>query len=884
MRSHDGPGHPVKRVFGRSKREAGDSSAAVPQRASASTHPESIDGLLYQGVASFRRRIIAAATVAVLVLACISIAIAWRQYEDARTRAMNELEARVVGVSAVVDSTFAGQIAALTAISKAPSVVHGQTPLMTSYFARVNPRRAPQFSGGLGWIDRRGLVRASSNRGGVTNLSKRLYFRRVVATGKPYVSAGLIGKRLKQPIVVVAVPTRDARGRLSGVLAGSILLKTVKESKQALDLGYGDLQIVDREGHLLLAELRPVANKSLLAEIERAGSGTGVLSHTPGVDGQGDDVIAFATSNVPDWVSLIDRPRSTVFAAAQRALILELASMGAGVLLILGLLVFVVRRARRDSEIQNERARSWSGLTRALGSAATPPEVADALLVSLAAAFPEAAAVVAFEHSDGVQIKAESALRQARRLIQSAATLEKIAPLGDDGPNSRLIEREPELKDAHIFSGRRLNAIHSLPIPGADGQVAGTIALLTAAERLGSSEWDLLASFADQAAHALERARLFAHEHDLAVRLQRSLLPDRLPSTDAVELAGHYLAGGDAVEVGGDWYDAVRRSDGIIQLCVGDVSGKGIGAATVMGRQRNVFQVYAHDHVSPAEITRRMLRHVSGEEMITLTCVSLDPYTGELTYSCAGHPPPLLVDRRSGAVTRLDRASAPPIGVAEPADIVEAQVLPSEHAVLAMYTDGLIERRGQNIDEGIDLLGRVIATGIDTSPERIVRNVSEAIGAPDDDVALLLATVISVQAPFEAEVPAEPATLPELRRRLRAWLARQNCDVGASADVVLAISEACNNAIEHAYHEREGSITLRLERHGQRLEAVVADQGTWRDAAPADERGRGIPLMKHLMNSAEIESDANGTHVTLVLQLRTEHRAGLTSVPARPAT
>ena len=81
-------------------------------------------------------------------------------------------------------------------------------------------------------------------------------------------------------------------------------------------------------------------------------------------------------------------------------------------------------------------------------------------------------------------------------------------------------------------------------------------------------------------------------------------------------------------------------------------------------------------------------------------------------------------------MTRLDRASAPPIGVAEPGDIVEARLLPVRGSVLAMYTDGLIERRGQNIDEGIDLLGRVIATGVDTSSDRIVRNVSEVIGAP----------------------------------------------------------------------------------------------------------------------------------------------------------
>ena len=293
-----------------------------------------IDRLLSQGAASFRRRIIAGATVAVLLLAGISIILAWRQYEDGRTRATKDLEARVVAVSAIVDASFAGQIATLTAIAQAPSVVSQDSIRMNVYFARVNPKRAPLFSGGLGWIDRKGYVLASSTRGTAGNLSKRLYFRHVLETGKPYVSAGLIGKRLKQPIVVVAVPTRDQRGRIMGVLAGSILLQTVAESKQALDLGYGDLQIIDRNGHLLLAGLDPVQNRSLLTRIKATGTGEGVLANSSGVDSRGNEVVAFATSKVPGWVTLIDRPRSEVFAAAYRALVLELASMAAGVLLI----------------------------------------------------------------------------------------------------------------------------------------------------------------------------------------------------------------------------------------------------------------------------------------------------------------------------------------------------------------------------------------------------------------------------------------------------------------------------------------------------------------------------------------------------------------------
>ena len=869
-------------VFRRSRPGSGTST---PSEARGWRSSDSIDGLLYQGVASFRRRLIAGTTLAVVLLAGISTALAWRQYDDARTRAMGDLEARVVAVSGIVDTSFAGQIASLTAIAKAPSVVNEDSPKINAYFARLNPPRGGLFSGGLGWIVRSGRVRASSTPGATgAKLPQRLYFKRVLATGKPYVSAGLIGRRLKQPIVVIAVPTRDHRGRISGVLAGSILLKTVGESRQALELGYADLQIIDRNGRLLLETLRPVANQALLARIDRSEAGTGVVPRSRGLDDHGSDVVAFATSKVPGWVTVIDRPRSTVFAAALHALVLELASMGAGVLLILATLTWVTRRSRRASETQNRRARSWSGLTRALATAASPPDVASALLSSLSAGFTDAAVVVAFEHTEGQQVEAETALRQARRLVNSTTTLEKIAPLGKDGANTRLIEHESALRDAYVLSGRRLDTIHSLPILDPDGQAVGTIALVSAQHRLEPSEWDLLGSFADQSANALERVRLFAHEHDLAVRLQRSLLPDRLPSSEGIALAGHYQAGGDAVEVGGDWYDALRRPDGIIQLCVGDVSGKGIGAATVMGRQRNVFHVYAHDFASPAEIIRRMLRHVSGEEMITITCVSLDPYTGELTYACAGHPPPLLVDRKSGRVQRLDRASAPPIGVAEPGDIVEVMVPIADQAILAMYTDGLIERRGQNIDEGIDLLGRVVAADPGHDPDRIVRKVSAAIGAPDDDVALLLIETDGDRTEFQVELPAEPSSLPGMRRRLRAWLERHGCNPGPAADVVLAVSEACNNAIEHAYADRDGTFRVSVERTHATITAVVEDQGSWRETEPSGERGRGIVLMRHLMQAVEITGETSGTRVTLVRELVESGRAPEPSVPASTVT
>jgi anti-sigma regulatory factor (Ser/Thr protein kinase) len=809
-----------------------------------------LEALLHERTTSFRRRLIAGGGLALIVLVAISVGLAWRQYDDAKSRAMTDLEARVVGVSAIIDTSFAGQIGMLNAIAEAPSVVGQQRSRMNAYFARIDPKKKSSFSGGLGWLDRKGKVGASSTPGSSgANLSKRLYFQRVVATNKPYVSAGLIGRRLKQPIVVVAVPTHDEQGRVSGVLAGSIVLKIVAESRQAQELGYGNLEIVDRNGQQLLAELRRVENTGLLQTISREKSG--VLEDVTGLDDGKHHVVAYAMSSVPGWLTVIDRPRSSVFAAALRALVLELVSVAVAALGVLLVLLFVIRSSRRQREIEDQRAGAWSGLTRALGSAGGPSEIADALRSSLTGAFPDAMVLVDLD--DDQTRRVGGSVRHRKPLeLPAPDDLVRLARDSTGGTS----QRAPG-------AGRTGPRLHSTPVHDTHGSTIGVIGLLTGRRRLAGSEWALLESFADQAAHALERARLFAHEHQLAARLQESLLPGTLPSANGVDLDGHYQAGGDGVEVGGDWYDAVRRPDGIVQLCIGDVSGRGIEAAVMMGRQRTTFHAYASDLVSPREIVQRMLRRIDGDDMVTLACISLDPYTSELTYSCAGHPPPLLADAATGDVIRLDQASAPPLGFAEAVDIVEARACVPDHAVLALYTDGLIERRGEDLNRGIDLLSRSLVSDAAVSPDRIVADVSEAIGAPDDDVALLLLSFDSARVSFDVVAAAEPSVLPQIRRRLRAWLAHRGVDASEAADLVLAASEACNNAIEHAYPDREGTIRLLVEEEDDVLRVVVEDRGTWRDGPARENRGRGIPLMKQLMHFAQHETGRTGTRVTL---------------------
>ena len=806
--------------------------------------------------------------IAVLLLAGIAIAVAWRQYDDGKRRAIRDIRARVVTVGAAIDTSFSGQLATLGAMAKVPAVVRVDVAAMNSYFASLDPRRIGLFDGGIAWIDRSGYVRATDRREGRTSrrVSDRTYFQRTVTTRSPYVSAGLIGRVSKQPVIVVAVPTFDHGGAVSGVLTGTILLRPLAENSQAFELGFAGEQVIDREGQLLLDRLAPVRNTQLLERMRRSRSG--VLDSTTGLDGRGDEVVAFATSRVPGWVTVIDRPRSSVFADARRALMFELAFVFAGLLLVLAILFFVARRARRDSAIQRERARSWIGLTRSLTAATTPPEVADSLLSSLAAAFPKAVAIVAVERAEQMRIRTDSRMTRARRVVESGTGLDAIARLGREGPTTVALDRAPELRGLYTESGRRLKALHTLPITGKEGGAAGTISLVSAAPRLDPAEWALLLSFADQAANALQRALLFAHEHELALRLQRSLLPERLPTRDGLDLEGYYRAGEEAVEVGGDWYDAVRRPDGIVHLCVGDVSGKGVGAAVVMSRQRHTFEVYGHELQSPGQIVRHMLKHSEGDSMITLAIVTLDPYTGRMSYACVGHPPPLLLDPSSGRVTRLEDASAPPMGVAGPADVVEATLPLPDLAVVVLYTDGLIERRGQDIDRAIDVLGALIAEEPGASPAVLLTKVGAAIGPTDDDVALLVASVDVEQLAFEMQISADPKMLGGMRRRLEAWLMHRGVDEADVVDVILCVSEACNNAIEHAYRGNgDGPVDVTVNREADALRIVVEDHGLWLDQESSEERGRGLMLIRNLMHSTAIETGLHGTRVTFTRRL-----------------
>jgi serine phosphatase RsbU (regulator of sigma subunit)/anti-sigma regulatory factor (Ser/Thr protein kinase) len=840
----------------------------------------SFESVFARAASTLPRRLLIGAISAVIVLVCLATALAWREYQDAKRRALNEVHARAVLAGTVFDTYFAGELGTLTSVAASPTVMAGDTKAMRSYFVRVQPVHGTLFTGGLGWIDIHGISRVSSNplpAGPLINVSDRSYFQTVVSTGRPFISEGLRTKRGKQRVIVMAVPTRDARGQVNGVLAGALRLQQSTTDQRAIGLGYGGVVVIDRRGQQITTPsfARP-ENMPLLQLLQRGGEG--VLPDTRGLGGESGHVVAYATSKAPGWTTVIDRPRSFVFAPARRGLILELILIGAAGVIVCGLIGWATQRSRRDAEVEQAQVRGWAELAQSLGTASVATEVSDALSSALATAFPEATVVVALlaDGATGLTVSAvidgDPPSGAGRKDVALLEVLEHARESG--GPialenASDLRARFPHLRDA--LAGR-VRSVYAVPLASPGGRPVGALALLFGDERaLDEAEEAIVAAQAEQAAQTLARTRHYEREHEVATMLQESLLPQKLPATSGLDLAGRYQAGAAGLDIGGDWYDVVRRPDGILHMTVGDVAGRGIPAATLMGQLRSAFRAYAYEHISPGEIVRRLGRHVPDDGMATAICLSVDPYTRELRYAVAGHPPPLLLDEDSGEVTRLELAGAPPLGWDTSSTIREARLALPPRATLLAYTDGLVERRGTSIDDGISLLAatlaRVSSTGAERAAEAVLQETVGRLGA-DDDIALLLVQLTDVPARMEIEIPAHPAAMAGLRRRLQEWLRLRGLSEEHRADAVLAVSEACNNAIEHAYRRSEGTITLLLHHGGTMLHITVEDHGSWRPPQPDPTRGLGILIMNGTMSKTDVAFGDGGTRVALELRLQ----------------
>ncbi|WP_260610353.1 SpoIIE family protein phosphatase [Streptomyces sp. WAC06614] len=257
-------------------------------------------------------------------------------------------------------------------------------------------------------------------------------------------------------------------------------------------------------------------------------------------------------------------------------------------------------------------------------------------------------------------------------------------------------------------------------------------------------ERTVLTALAGLIAQALERAQRYDSEAALARGLQAALLPNRLPVLAHVDTVGRYLPGTQGMEVGGDWYDVIETGDGLLALVIGDVQGHGVAAAATMGQLRSAVRAFALSGNPPEDVlggTNRLLIDLDPGQFASCCYVLLDPATGTAHAVRAGHPQPLL-RAPDGATSVLDLPGGVVLGVDGEATYPVAELVLAPGSVLALYTDGLVEQPGVDIDLGVEQLRALLAeAGPGPLTETADRLISEAGRAADrpDDIALLLA-------------------------------------------------------------------------------------------------------------------------------------------------
>ncbi|WP_030685769.1 ATP-binding SpoIIE family protein phosphatase [Streptomyces sp. NRRL B-1347] len=367
---------------------------------------------------------------------------------------------------------------------------------------------------------------------------------------------------------------------------------------------------------------------------------------------------------------------------------------------------------------------------------------------------------------------------------------------------------------------------------------------------------------ADVTDHADAAERLRASERsqrETAVTLQRSLLPQELEQPDDLRIAATYQPGGTEAAVGGDWYDVITLGGGRTALVIGDVMGRGVRAAAVMGQLRTAVRAYARLDLPPHEVLQLLdglAAEIDASQIATCAYAVHDPNEGSLTYASAGHLP-ILVRDENGTIHRADEPTGPPLGTGGWLHASGSVPLgPGSTAVL--YTDGLVERRSEDIDEGVASLERALG-GATGTPQVVCDRLIRALGVTadhDDDVAVLV-----LQQPARTGADAElfrNAALEllggvEAAPRARAFATGvlaswrfppELLDLG-----VLAASELVANSLQHG----TPPMRLRLRRTDRRLIIEVTDGDDHlprrRRAEPADEAGRGIAIVATIASS-----------------------------------
>ncbi|MEP7089946.1 MAG: SpoIIE family protein phosphatase [Nocardioidaceae bacterium] len=373
-------------------------------------------------------------------------------------------------------------------------------------------------------------------------------------------------------------------------------------------------------------------------------------------------------------------------------------------------------------------------------------------------------------------------------------------------------------------------------------------------------------------AAAAANAEAAAREHSIADELQRSLLPQSGYVLEHLEVATYYRAGVEGTQVGGDWHDVIELAGGRTALVVGDVMGRGVRAAAVMGQLRSAVRAYARLDLPPADLLESLddlVRDLGEDQIVTCIYAVFDPADQVLRFANAGHLPPI-VTTPGGSCLIIGGEENPPLGIGA-VTLHQHEVALSSNTRVVLYTDGLVERRGQDLELGIKTLAQHVAdlTGpVDGVPEELVAAMLP--DGPDDDVAILVARVDppSEDESLSRRLGTDGSAVSEARRLVRAYLRERDLPESLVLDAALATSELVTNALLHG----RGPVDLRMRLEGAEVLIEVRDRATYqpRKLRPQDddEHGRGLQIVAALATRWGTRPTEQGKAVWCVLSTR----------------
>jgi PAS domain S-box-containing protein len=514
-------------------------------------------------------------------------------------------------------------------------------------------------------------------------------------------------------------------------------------------------------------------------------------------------------------------------------------------------------------------------LAAALSAAGTVAEAAEAVSTGLRAILDAEVVSLCTVDADGLLHAVEVAGYLPDRLPQFAAMrLSAELPLTDAARTRRsvwlrdraaTVARYPLVEPALLPT---TEALAALPLLAGDLLVGALGVSFDRPRPFDTDERDFLQAVAGLVAVAFDRAALADARREMAETLQRSLLPVSLPTVEGVAVTARYLPAVEGTRAGGDWYDVLPVDDGRVAVAVGDVVGHGARAAAVMGQLRSALATLLLAGFTPAralEHLDRFAEQVPGAAVCTVACLVLDTATGRITYSSAGHPPPLLLLNAEGH-EQLDGGRGPALGVATAARRPEATATIPAGATLLLYTDGLVERRRDTLDAGQERLAaaaaRLRSAPLPTLVDGVLADLDEENGF-GDDVAVVAVRLLP--APLRLGVRADPALLSSIRRTVGQWATTAGLDGDSIEDLQLALGEATGNAVEHAYRDAATPSRVQIELDFDddgTLRVRVTDTGSWRPE-PADpgHRGRGLQIISALGRDVVLDAGPSGTVV-----------------------